>query len=464
MDKILIVDDERNIHYSFQRVLGNNYEVLSAFSGEEALRQIEDTSIRLIVMDVQMPGTSGLDTLQELKRRRPDLPVIMMTAFVSAETAIRATTLDAEDYLVKPFDVDALQRLITTTLHRQESTATETEPDVQHLDLGDMPMLGRSRAMQEVYKIIGKSAARDVTVLITGESGTGKELVAHALHSYSLRAKGPFVAINCAAIPDSLLESELFGYERGAFSGATEARAGKFEHAHGGVLFLDEIGDMPLVLQAKLLRVLQEREIYRLGAREPRLVDVRIIAATNQEPEGLIRSGRFREDLYYRLNVVRMSLPPLRERGEDILLLADHFLMLARGDEGRGPQGFSLDAQEKLLSYAWPGNVRELANVIAQAALRTRTPLITAKDLSLQETPLHTAEIDSPPAPTQGTTIEEIFEQQAGHVFATVERLIVAKALELARHNQVQAARLLGVSRNVLRDRMHRYGLIESGA
>ncbi len=463
MDKILIVDDERNIHYSFQRVLGHDYEVFSAFSGEEALRQIDDTSLQLIVMDINMPGIDGLDTLQEIKRRRPDLPVIMMTAFVSAETAIRATTLDAEDYLVKPFDVDALKRLIASTLQRQKSDAQEPEAEAQHFDIGAMPMLGRSRVMQDVYKIIGKSAARDVTVLITGESGTGKELVAHALHSYSSRVKGPFVAINCAAIPESLLESELFGYERGAFSGATEARPGKFEHAHGGVLFLDEIGDMPLVLQAKLLRVLQEREIYRLGAREPRLVDVRIIAATNQDPEGLIHSGRFREDLYYRLNVVRISLPALRERGEDILLLAEHFLGLARRDDARGSHEFTKEAGEKLLAHTWPGNVRELANVVAQAALRVRGRFVTAADLSLSEIPLHSSTIESSTAPVQGTTIDEIFEQQAGQVFETVERLIVAKALELSRHNQVRAARLLGVSRNVLRDRMQRYGLAESG-
>jgi transcriptional regulator with PAS, ATPase and Fis domain len=310
-----------------------------------------------------------------------------------------------------------------------------------------------------VYKIIGKSAARDVTVLITGESGTGKELVARALHAYSQREKGPFLALNCAAIPDTLLESELFGYERGAFSGATEARPGKFELAHGGTLFLDEIGDMPLVLQSKLLRVLQEREIYRLGAREPRWIDVRIIAATNQEPEGLIRAGRFREDLYYRLNVVRISLPPLRERGEDILLLAEHFLNLQRRGDAQGPQGFSADAREKLLTYLWPGNVRELENVIAQAVVGTRGRLITAADLSLTDVSLRSVAFGTPPDQIAGTTIEELFTQQAGNVFTAVERLIVAKALELSRHNQVQAARLLGISRNVLRDRMKRYGL-----
>src|SRR5262245_27232770 len=454
MDKILIVDDERNVHYSFRRVLGGEYEVLSAFSGSEALRQVMDESLRLVLMDVRMPGTDGLDTLQELKRLRPDLPVIMMTAFVSAETAIRATTLDAEDYLVKPFDVDALKRLIATTLQRRGSPPTTVEPTLETLDTGAVPILGHSRPMQEVYKIVGKTAARDVTVLITGESGTGKELVAQALHAYSRRAKGPFVAINCAAIPDTLLESELFGYERGAFSGATEARPGKFELAHGGTLFLDEIGDMPLVLQSKLLRILQEREIYRLGAREPRWVDVRIIAATNQDPEGLIRASRFREDLYYRLNVVRISLPPLRERGEDILLLAEHFLNLHRRGDPQGPQGFSVDAREKLLSYSWPGNVRELENVIAQAVVATRGNLITAGDLILTDVSLRSTGLAVAAEQASGPTIDELFTQQAGNVFTAVERLVVAKALELCRHNQVQAARLLGISRNVLRDRM----------
>ena len=459
MDKILIVDDERNVHYSFRRVLGGEYEVLSAFSGPEALRQVTDESLRLVLMDVRMPGVDGLDTLQELKRLRPDLPVIMMTAFVSAETAIRATTLDAEDYLVKPFDVDALKQLIATTLERRDSSPATPEPALEALETGAVPILGHSRPMQEVYKIVGKTAARDVTVLITGESGTGKELVAQALHAYSRRDKGPFIAINCAAIPDTLLESELFGYERGAFSGAVEARPGKFELAHGGTLFLDEIGDMPLLLQSKLLRVLQEREIYRLSAREPRRVDVRIIAATNQEPESLIRTGRFREDLYYRLNVVRITLPPLRERGEDILLLADYFLTLHRRGDNQSQQGFSAEAREKLLNYSWPGNVRELENVVAQAALGARGHLLTAEDLALNELSLRSAATPSAPEQAAGTTLEELFAQQSGQVFAAAERLLVAKALELTRHNQVHAARLLGISRNVLRDRMKRYGL-----
>jgi DNA-binding NtrC family response regulator len=459
MDKILIVDDERNVHYSFRRVLGSEYEVLSAFSGADALRQIVDESLQLVLMDVRMPETDGLDTLQELKRLRPDLPVIMMTAFVSAETAIRATTLDAEDYLVKPFDVDALKQLIATTLQRRGVAATTAEPTQETFAPGAVPILGQSKPMQEVYKIIGKTAARDVTVLITGESGTGKELVAQALHAYSQRDKGPFIAINCAAIPDTLLESELFGYERGAFSGATEARPGKFELAHGGTLFLDEIGDMPLLLQSKLLRVLQEREIYRLSAREPRRIDVRIIAATNQEPEGLIRTGRFREDLYYRLNVVRIILPPLRERGDDILLLAEHFLNIHRRGENPGPSGFSAEAREKLLGYAWPGNVRELENAIAQAALNVRGQQIAAEDLTLNEICLRPGVTMSTMEQIPGTTIEELFAQQSGQVFAAAERLLVAKALELTRHNQVHAARVLGISRNVLRDRMKRYGL-----
>jgi len=331
MEKILIVDDERNVHYSFRRVLGNDYEVISAFSGKEALEHLRNDAFQLVLLDVRMPGENGLDTLQEIKRCYQELPVIMMTAFASAETAIQSTTFDAEDYLIKPLDVDNLKHVITAILQRRQPQPTVQPATFDMPVAGAIPMLGHSRAMQEVYKIIGKSATRDVTVLITGESGTGKELIARALHTYSGRAHGPFLAINCAAIPDTLLESELFGYERGAFSGAVEARPGKFELAQGGTLFLDEIGDMPILLQAKLLRVLQERELYRLGARESRHVDVRIIAATNQEPEVLIRDGRFREDLYYRLNVVRISLPPLRERGEDIALLADYFLEKHQG-------------------------------------------------------------------------------------------------------------------------------------
>jgi transcriptional regulator with PAS, ATPase and Fis domain len=322
-------------------------------------------------------------------------------------------------------------------------------------------MLGRSRAMQEVYKIIGKSAVRDVTVLITGESGTGKELIARALHTYSDRTQEPFLAINCAAIPDMLLESELFGYERGAFSGAVEARPGKFELAHGGTLFLDEIGDMPILLQAKLLRVLQERELYRLGARESRRVDVRIIAATNQEPEGLIRAGRFREDLFYRLNVVRISLPPLRERGEDIALLADYFLEKHLQANPQGPRGFSEDARQQLLTYSWPGNVRELENAIAQAVLNARSGVIRAEDLTLNSDLLQGQSHAAEPASPSAVTLDMIFDQEAGNVFAATERLLITKALERTRQNQVQAARLLGVSRNVLRDRMKRYQLLE---
>ena len=461
MTKILVVDDERNVHYSFRRVLGGSYELLSAYSGEEALRQIEDPALRLVLMDVRMPGKDGLATLQELKQRRPDLPVIIMTAFVSAETAIRATTFDAEDYLEKPLDIERLKQLIDETLQRSSPTLTDGAalPDetTEALTAGGEALLGQSRAMQEVYKTIGKTAARDVTVLITGESGTGKELVARALKTYSRRDRGPFVALNCAAIPEPLLESELFGHERGAFSGATEARPGKFELAHSGTLFLDEIGDMPLVLQSKLLRVLQERELYRLGARAPRLVDVRIIAATNQALEELVQAGRFREDLYYRLNVVRIKLPPLRERGDDIVLLAKRFLQ--RQADAQGPRGFSEDACQALLDYAWPGNVRELENVIAQAVVRARGPLIRAEDLALHDSQLRSVARQAAPTGPADAGLDALFEQHAGKVSAVAEQLLVEKALELTRHNQVQAARLLGISRNVLRERMKRYRL-----
>ena len=468
MEKILIVDDERNVHYSFRRVLGQEYEILSAFSGDEALSKIDDPALCLILMDVRMPNRDGLDTLEEVKQRRPSIPVIMMTAFVSAETTIRSTTLDADDYLVKPFDVGALKQLIAQTLQKHASIETPQHPPqaISETRPPDaVPMLGNSRAMQEVYKIIGKSAVRDITVLITGESGTGKELVARALHTYSQRSNGPFLAINCAAIPDALLESELFGFEKGAFSGAVESRPGKFELAHGGTLFLDEIGDMPPLLQSKLLRVLQEREISRLGARQPTHIDIRIIAATNQSLDRLMQAGRFREDLYYRLDVVRINLPPLRERGDDILLIANHLLQLhtkAGKDKTLGPQGFSPTACEKLLSYTWPGNVRELENIIAQAVLNTRGSLITEGDLPLHAVNNKTAlEATSPSTEIAlNETLEELFSQHAGNVLAQSEKLVVSKALELSHSNQVQAARLLGVSRNVLRERMKRYKLL----
>jgi DNA-binding NtrC family response regulator len=460
MPKILIIDDERNVHYSFRRVLGHEHEVISAFSGKEALEHLRSDAFQLVLLDVRMPGESGLDTLQEIKRQHAELPVIMMTAFASAETAIRSTTLDADDYLIKPLDVDNLKQLITNILQRRQPQAATLTTSLEMPASGAVPMLGQSRAMQEVYKIIGKSAARDVTVLITGESGTGKELIARALHTYSSRSHHPFLAINCAAIPDTLLESELFGYERGAFSGAVETRPGKFEVAQGGTLFLDEIGDMPILLQSKLLRVLQERELYRLGAREARHVDVRIIAATNQEPEQLIQLGRFREDLYYRLNVVRISLPPLRERGEDITLLADYFLKKHQQTNAQGPSGFSETARQHLLAHPWPGNVRELENVIAQAVLNTRGAVIDVEDLALSSDLLRPPRSGREPNDSSALTLDALFDHEAGNVFAVTERLLITKALERTRQNQVQAARLLGVSRNVLRDRMKRYQLL----
>jgi DNA-binding NtrC family response regulator len=461
MEKILIVDDERNVHYSFRRVLGREYEVVSAFSGKEALGHLRNDTFHLVLLDVRMPGENGLDTLQEIKRCHHEIPVIVMTAFASAETAIRSTTFDAEDYLIKPLDVDKLKHVISAILQRRQSQAAPRTAPLEMPTSGAIPMLGQSRAMQEVYKIIGKSATRDVIVLITGESGTGKELIARALHTYSGRSQHPFLAINCAAIPDTLLESELFGYERGAFSGATESRPGKFELAQGGTLFLDEIGDMPILLQSKLLRVLQERELYRLGAREARHIDVRIIAATNQEPEHLIQIGRFREDLYYRLNVVRISLPPLRERGEDITLLAEYFLKKHQQTDPQGPSGFSEEAHQKLLAHSWPGNVRELENVIAQAVLNTRGSIIDVEGLTLSSDTLRPQKSGGDVNNAAALTLDALFDQEAGNVFAALERLLVTKALERTRQNQVQAARLLGVSRNVLRDRMKRYQLLD---
>jgi len=449
-EKVLIVDDERNVHYSFQRVLGNTYEVVSAFSGEEALQRVTDESIQLVLMDVRMPGRDGVDTLQELKRLRPQLPVIIMTAFATAETAIRATTLGAEDYLVKPLNVDSLKRLIADTLQRRELPSAEAESPIWTLNTGGVPILGHSRAMQEVYKIVGKSAARDVTVLITGESGTGKELIARALHAYSRREKGPFVAINCAAIPETLLESELFGHERGAFSGATEARPGKFELAHEGVLFLDEIGDMPIVPQSKLLRVLQEHEIYRLGAREPQWVDVRIIAASNQDLETLMRSGRFREDLYYRLNVISIELPSLRERKSDIPILVQHFLHKYGEENAKPDLELAAGALDLMMEYDWPGNVRELENAMERAFI-----LETSNELSPQHLPESVAA-------NPGMRVVTNFPDEGINLECYVESLqkgFLEEALRRTNGVQVKAAELLHMSYRSFRHYMQKYNI-----
>jgi DNA-binding NtrC family response regulator len=458
MNKILLVDDERNVHYSLQRALGEAFRIISAFSGEEALQRLNGEKPHLILLDVKLPGADGLETLQRIKAIDREVPVILLTAYGTTETAITAMKHGAYDYLLKPVDIASLQGLMTKALHLRALTGqidTLVLPESNQAT----PLLGRSVAMQDLYKMIGRVAPTDTTVLLSGESGTGKELVARAIHQHSLRADGPWVALNCAAIPEPLLESELFGHEKGAFTGAIERKPGSFEEASGGTLFLDEAGELPLTVQAKLLRALQEKEIRRLGGRESMPIDVRIIAATNRDLEGAVARAEFREDLYYRLNVIHLHLPPLRARQEDIPLLAQHFLTRYSRELERPVGGFAPEALEALSTYTWPGNVRELENTMKQALMTCRGYLITAEDLRFGERSIAHVQ----PALLRDPLdegLEQILLAHAGQAYHRVEDRLIRKALELTKHNQVRAAHLLGITRNILRHRMKQFGML----
>jgi DNA-binding NtrC family response regulator len=458
MNKILLVDDERNVHYSLQRALGEAFRIISAFSGEEALQRLSTEKPHLILLDVKLPGADGLETLQHIKAVDREVPVILLTAYGTTETAITAMKHGAYDYLLKPVDIASLRGIMTKALHLRALTG-----QVDTLSLPEpsqaTPLLGRSVAMQDLYKMIGRVAPTDTTVLLSGESGTGKELVARAIHQHSLRADGPWVALNCAAIPEPLLESELFGHEKGAFTGAIERKPGSFEEASGGTLFLDEAGELPLTVQAKLLRALQEKEIRRLGGRESVPIDVRIIAATNKDLEGAVARAEFREDLYYRLNVIHLHLPPLRARHEDIPLLAQHFLTRYSRELERPVGGFAPEALEALSVHTWPGNVRELENTMKQALMTCRGYLITAEDLRLGERAITRVQPVTLRDPLD-EGLEQILLAHAGQAYHRVEDRLIRKALELTRHNQVRAAHLLGVTRNILRHRMKQFGLL----
>jgi two-component system NtrC family response regulator/two-component system nitrogen regulation response regulator GlnG len=466
MHKILLVDDERNVHYSLQRALGQACRIISAFTGEEALHQVEAELPHLVLLDVKLPGMGGLDALQRIKAVAPTLPVILLTAYGTTDTAITAMKLGAYDYLLKPVDMTTLKGLLGKALQLQEVTEPPGMPlGVEGVEPGIL--LGRSPAMQDLYKMIGRVAPTDMTVLISGESGTGKELVARAIHRHSLRAEGPWVALNCAAIPELLLESELFGHEEGAFTGAADRKPGCFEEASGGTLFLDEIGELPLTVQAKLLRSLQEKEIRRLGGRKAIAVDVRIIAATNKMLEAAVGRQEFREDLYYRLNVLHLHLPPLRTRQEDIPVLVHVFLRRYSQEMGRSVRGLSPEALEQLLAYPWPGNVRELENTVQHALLTCGGALLTPEDLRLEEQSRLCDASTAPPGPSPlardnplEAGLEHALAVHAGDAYSRVEEHLIRQALACTRHNQVQAAQLLGITRHVLRHRMKQCGLL----
>ncbi len=379
---ILVVDDEQDVHYSFQRLLEDlPIEVRAAQSGEAAIELLRKEPAEVVIMDIRMGGKNGLETLREMKRIAPKLIVVMMTAYGTSHTAIEAMKLGAYDYILKPFDIPELRHLIERSIEAAQLAREEGQAAVTAADRQGPALVGDSGAMQKVYKLVGQVAKTNATVLITGESGTGKELIARAIYQHSMRANKPFIAINCAAIPENLLESELFGHERGSFTGAMAQRIGKFEQGDGGTIFLDEIGEMPLATQSKILRVLQEGEVSRLGSNEPIRTDVRVIAATNKDLAIAVQRREFRADLFYRLNVVRVSLPPLKDRAEDIPALAAHFLQKHRRYLPQAAGRIAPDAMRALQSYPWPGNIRELENVIQRAMVLAASTTIEVSNL-----------------------------------------------------------------------------------
>src|SRR6516162_4176371 len=374
MNKLLLIDDEADVQYSFQRIFDSpEIELITASSGEDALRLLPKVKPDLVIMDVRMGGLSGLETLRRMRASNPKLLVILMTAYGTTQTAIEAMKLGAYDYLLKPFDVPKLKELVFNALKaaRDMKQVVSYQPLLESEDY-ELGIVGRSEPMQQVFKLIGQLAASDATALITGESGTGKELVARAIYHHSNRSQQPFLAVNCAAIPEQLLESELFGHERGAFTGATLQRIGKFEQCNRGTIFLDEIGDMTPATQTKILRVLQAGTFERVGGNTPIQADVRIIAATNRALEQAVAARQFREDLFYRLNVVRIHIPPLRDRREDVRLLVNYFLKRFAKDQPGPPRSIAPGALKALEKYHWPGNVRELENVIRRALVMAK--------------------------------------------------------------------------------------------
>jgi two-component system nitrogen regulation response regulator GlnG len=470
IQRILVADDEESIRWVLSKSLTKQgFQVDLVASGSEALERLRQTRYDLAVLDIKMPGISGLDLLSRIHSDFPEVLVVIMTAESSMKNAVEAMKRGAYDYITKPFDLDALDAIILKA--RKASAVTDEvkrlkEEIRDHYQL-DRNIIGRSRAMQDVYKVLGKVAPADVTVLIMGESGTGKELVARAIHFNSPRLGKPFLALNCAAIPRELLESELFGFEKGAFTGATERKAGKFEQANGGTLFLDEIGDMPLELQAKLLRVLQEREITRTGGSSTIPVDVRIVAATNQDLKEKVRLREFREDLFYRLNVVPIVLPPLRERREDIPLLVDFFIQRAAEDLGVPARGCTEDALRRLKDYGWPGNVRELENAIQRAALLSPDQFLTPEDfpglVGGNGSRENCGSLEALIANKLNASLAQMDIQELNDLYDMVlhqmERPLLRIILEKTRGNQVRAAEILGINRNTLRKKIQILGI-----
>jgi two-component system response regulator HydG len=443
---ILVVDDEASARSGLEKLLRQEgYSVACADSGDAALALASEHPPEVVITDLKMPGMDGLELLRRLRENDKDLPVIVATAFGDVSTAVAAMRAGAEDYVTKPIDFDTLTLCIERALERRELRVEAENLRRQMRDRdgeGLQGLIGASPAMQKVYRVARQVAASRATVLVTGESGTGKGELARAIHALSPRAKQPFVALHCSALAESLLESELFGHERGAFTGADKRRAGRFEQAHGGTLFLDEVGEIPAATQVKLLRVLQERTFERVGGNETINVDVRLVAATNRDLAADVREGRFREDLYYRLNVVHVEMPPLRVRGADVLVLANHFLSRFAQDNHKRIDGFSDKARAKILGHRWPGNVRELENAVERAVVMAEGTSIAEDDLPVEMAPLAAGAVRIP-----------------GATMAEIERFAILTTLEATNGSTAKAAEMLDISVRTIQYRLNEYGL-----
>ncbi len=452
METILIVDDEKNYLVVLEALLApEGYEVVTADSARDALTMIKDSDIDLVITDMKMPKMSGMELLAESKNIKPDLPVIMMTAYGTIELAVEAMKKRAFDYITKPFQNEELKLTIRKALdnHRLVKENRRLSEELSSR-FGHGNIIGKSKSMLEIYDMIGKVSQSKASVLITGQSGTGKELIAKAIHYESPRKDRPFISINCGALTETLLESELFGHEKGAFTGAVAMKKGRFELADGGTLFLDEVGEMPPPLQVKLLRVLQEMEFERVGGTKTIKVDVRVLSASNRNMKEVVEEGLFREDLYYRLNVIHIAVPSLRERTEDIRLLVGHFIKKYRQDEGKSNIELSPEAWKAFYGYAWPGNIRELENVIERAVVLNSGGVISLEDL--------------PPelkGKTEALDVESFIplDAQLQATLENIEERLIRRALDQCDKVQSHAADLLGITKSLIQHKMKKYNI-----
>ena len=464
--KVLIVDDDESILWILQRMFKDKkIETVEARDGKSALDMLKGQDLSIAIMDIRMPEKDGLDVLREIKETGCQTPIIIMTAQGTMKNAVEAMKHGAFDYISKPFDIGELEILVDRALeHRKlKQEVANLKDRLKERVAKEITFIGKSKAVQDVFKTVGRIAPKDVPVIIQGESGTGKELVAKLIHTNSPRNEGPFIAVNSAAIPRELMESELFGYEKGAFTGAIETRLGKFELANNGTLFLDEIGDMALDLQSKLLRAIQGQEFYRVGGKQPIQVDVRIIAATNQDIEKAVEEKKFREDLLYRLNVVTIKLPPLRSRKEDIPLLAEYFLQKFQEEMGIEPRTISPNATNALKSYSWPGNVRQLENILRRAVLLSPNPMLTPDDVSLPRERRNRESLEDIISSRLEGYINSIDASGKHELYDTIvpfmERPLIKLVLKKTGGNQVKTAEILGINRNTLRKKIKELGI-----